>query len=439
MNGSQLSETGVIEENAYHEEEALNNVSGSIGGRWSRLFWHFTTRQFMLLCVIAVKISGLFGRRRRKLPPGKSCEIMLTGRFESDNWILAHLGPLAASKKCSRIWMVSTNPVPQLEKVEAIYPPKWLIKSIGMTQSRLLVFLLSAIWKRPHIVGGFHLMPNGIGAAIAGRLIRARTIYFSVGGPLEIDNGGVHSETRFLRKMETPDGVVEKRLVEIASRFDTIVTMGAKTIEFLRKKGVGADCQVLSGGIDPAKFATSNKKPSVDVIVTCRLAEIKRIDVFLQAVKLVIAKIPDVKAMIVGDGEMITELKQMAFDLGVSDNVEFTGHQNNIEHQLQKGRIFVLTSDSEGLSLSMMEAMMCGLPVIVSDVGDLRDLVENGINGFLVPRRSPGKFASRIIELLTDENKLKSFSAAAHNAALRYSMQAATEKWDELIEKYRTI
>ena len=106
---------------------------------------------------------------------------------------------------------------------------------------------------------------------------------------------------------------------------------------------------------------------------------------------------------------------------------------------MQKSKIFVLTSDSEGLSLSMMEAMMSGLPAVVSDVGDLGNLVENDVNGFFVPRRCPEQFAARIIELLTDESKLKRFSQAAHDAAMNYSIDAATEKWDQIIESCRTM
>jgi glycosyltransferase involved in cell wall biosynthesis len=57
-------------------------------------------------------------------------------------------------------------------------------------------------------------------------------------------------------------------------------------------------------------------------------------------------------------------------NLGIDRNVRFAGHQNTVEDWLRKSKVFVLTSDSEGLSLSMMEAMMCGLPAIVSDVGE---------------------------------------------------------------------
>lgn len=80
---------------------------------------------------------------------------------------------------------------------------------------------------------------------------------------------------------------------------------------------------------------------------------------------------------------------------------------------------------------------MCGLPAVVSDVGDLADLIENGVNGYLVPRRSPELLAARIIELLTDARKLQEFSQAARSSALRYETQATIQRWDSIIAGYR--
>lgn len=383
-----------------------------------------------------MKFAGLIGRRKRKLLPGQKFDIMLTGRFDSNNWILAHLGPLAASQECAKIWMVSTNPVPELEKIEPIYPPKWLIKIAGVTKARVLTFFYESIRKRPHIVGGFHIMPNGIAAAIMGRLAGAKSMYFCVGGPAEILGGGAYSSDSYFKKIESPDMVVEKRLLRIVSEFDFIITMGTRAVNFFRDNCVKTDIRVVSGGINTNRFRSSSEKQTYDCIMTGRLVEIKRMDIFLQAIKIITDTIPDFKALIIGDGPMLNNLKKLAGDLGIEKNINFAGFKDDIENWLFISKIFVLTSDSEGLSLSMMEAMTCGLPAIVSDVGDLGDLVENGVNGYLVPRRRPELFAERILELLSDEKKLEAFSTAASQSASRYSMQKAIQRWDSILAGY---
>jgi glycosyltransferase involved in cell wall biosynthesis len=329
--------------------------------------------------------------------------------------------------------MVSTNPVPVLPKVEAIYPPKWLMRVMGVVPARLLTFLWVAMRKRPHIVGGFHMIPNGIAASLAGSLAGARSMYFCVGGPTEVRDGGVHCDDNPFAKMQTIDPVVEKRLVRMMSTFDMIITMGTGAIRFLRDKGIHTAAYAVSGGIDPQRFRPNDGPSSIDIILTGRLVEIKRIDVFLSAIKAVADRIPQVRAVIVGDGKLRGELQALSAHLGIEANVSFVGHQDNVEDWLRRAKIFVLTSDSEGLSLSMMEAMMCGLPAVVSNVGDLGDLVTNGVNGYLVPRRSHELFADRLVELLSNEGKLKAFSQAACRSAMRYETCATTQCWDRIL------
>jgi len=414
------------------QEETLTEESIALRQRLRRFLWHAFARQFTLLCVASLKIARLIGRRRRAIP-STGCEILLTGRFDSQNWILNHLGPLAASERCSRLWMVSTNSVPTLPGVVPIHPSRCLMRVVGVTPARLLTFLWVAMKRRPHIVGGFHLTFNGMAAAIVGRLAGARSMYFCVGGPPELRDGGVHADDHAFAKMETPDGVVEQRLVKIVSQSDMVITMGTRAVTFLREKGVKTAINVVSGGIGSQRFHPNGQSPSVHVILTGRLAHIKRIDVFLRAIREVADEMPNVRAVVVGDGPLRDELNSLASDLGLSSNVEFVGRKDDVEVWLRLARVFVLTSDSEGLSLSLMEAMMCGLPAVVSNVGDLGDLVENGVNGYLVPRRSPELLAQRLVELLSDRDKLDAFSKAARRSALRYETKATAKRWDDIL------
>lgn len=403
----------------------------SWGAKLKRYWWHFVARRICTLAKMVIAAAGWMGRKPRPVGP-EGCEIMLTGRFDSQNWILAHLGPLAASSRCSKLWMVSTSPVPNLPKLEAIHPPRWLCRIIGGTNARLLTFIWAARRKRPHVVGGFHLLFNGIMAAIAARCVGAKSMYFCVGGPAEVLGGGINAENKIFSRMETPDLLVEERLIQIVSKFDTIVTMGSGAAGFYRGRGVDTEFHVVSGGIDSTRFQPTKADKPFDIILTGRLAQIKRIDVFLQAVKGVSERRPEVRVAIVGMGELYDELRALAAELGIERNVEFAGHQSDVDDWLARSKIFVLTSDSEGLALSMMEAMMSGLPAVVSDVGDLGDLVEDGVNGYLVPRRCPELFAERLIELLSNDDKLQELSLAARRSALRYETQATTERWNHI-------
>ncbi len=327
-------------------------------------------------------------RLARRPPADAGLDILLTGTFHAAGWATAHLSPLAASASCNRLHVVSTYPLPDIPKVVPIYPPAWLRRSIGDVPARLLTFAAVALRRRPHVIGGFHLLVNALLASVLARILRARSLYFCVGGPLELLDGGIWAENRVFSLLETPDPVLQRYLLRSVASFDAVITMGRSAVRFFRQQHVSTRFHVVPGGIDARRFRPARKTPVTDLILVGRLAEIKRVNVFLQAVAIASRSLPDLTAVIVGDGELRDPLCEMADSLGLQDRVRFVGQQSDISEWLRQARVFVLTSDSEGLALSMMEAMACGLPVVVSDVGDLPDLVRDGLNGYLVPRRA---------------------------------------------------
>ena len=401
--------------------------------RMRRWLHHRLVRLMMLGYVVALAVARKLGQRPREPQNGQGYDILLTGRFESENWVAAHLRPLAGSRYCARLFVVSTYQVPAITKVTTLFPPRWLIRLAGATSARLLVFGYMAIRRRPHIVGGFHIKVNALLAAILAPLIGARSIYFCVGGPTEVVDGGIGGEGTLFEGMETPDRLVEQRLLRGVAACDVVITMGRGAAEFYRQRGVNGNIQTMPGSIDGNEFCPAEGHPRIDLMLVGRLVEIKRIDLFLQAVACISQKVPTVKAAIVGDGPLGVSLQRVADDLGISHCVEFWGFRKDVGECLRQARIFVLTSRSEGLALSLMEAMTCGLPAVVANVGDLGDLVEDGVNGYLVTERSAEAFASRIVDLLTDSVKCTAFSVAARRSAQRYETAAAVKQWDELL------
>jgi len=401
--------------------------------RIQRWIYHQLMRGVMLshnLAVILAEIIGSMGRGTHVQASGDGWQILLTGTFHADNWVKAHLYPLAMSQGCSKVWVVSATAIPDLPNVSAIYPPGWMMRLFGRTPARMLVFIWTAIRFRPDVVGGFALFVNGLVSAVVAPLVGARSLYFCVGGPIEVLDGGVWTECGPLAAMETPDAVVEHCLIRAVNSMDHIVTMGTRATEFFRAKGVTRGIHVISGGIGSDEFRPAEDPPPFDMILAARLTEIKRIDNFLRIVKHVSVRMPAVRAVIVGDGHLRGYLEQLACELGIGRNVFFAGHQQNMGDWLRRARIFVLTSESEGLSLALMEAMMCGLPAVVSDVGDLGDLVADGVNGFLVDRNLPGLFAERILGLLLDEPKCTQFAHAARKSALQYETGRIIREWE---------
>ena len=256
--------------------------------------------------------------------------MVLTGTFHSANWIEAHLAPLAAARACAGVIVVSARPVPALAGVEVRRPLAWATALLGEVPSRLLTFAWVALRARPCFVGGFHLLLNGLLAALVGRLVGARPVYFCVGGPAEVLGGGIQAENRLFGRMETPDPVVERLLLAAVGEFDLVVTMGTGAARFFAERGVRAPIRVVAGGIDARRFRCGATEPTADLLFVGRLAPIKRVDLFLEAVAEAARRLPRLSAVVVGDGAERAGLEAQARRLGLAGRGSFAGHQVDV-------------------------------------------------------------------------------------------------------------
>lgn len=370
----------------------------------------------------------------RKVLPGKSV-VLVTGTFYSDNWLTTHLKPLAMSDRVSVVKMVSVAKVPEMENVIAVYPPERLINFIGKVPARLIYFAWLALKTRPDYLMAFHLLINGMVAIMMAKIIGARSIYICGGGPREVEGGGIGTESKIFNRLRKPDNYIEKKLIEAVAHCDLVVTMGKGAEVYFRSRGVDSRIVVVPGGFDSNKFQPSDGAKKYDLILIGRISKVKRIDIFLRALKVLRNKIPDTKAVIVGDGPDRNELESLCEELGLSEAVTFAGWQKNVGDWISASRVFSLTSESEGLSQAMMQAMMAGLPAVVTDVGDLSDLVVNGRNGCLVKDLEPEQFAQEYFNILGDLQHERYLKDNAYADTRKYSYERVADQWNGILKK----
>jgi glycosyltransferase involved in cell wall biosynthesis len=395
-------------------------------GPLARFTARVAIRGLLALHWALVRIAGRLVRRR---PAPQRARVLLTGTFHSDAWIAAHLGPLAASPFCAEVIMVATSAVPAIPKVTAVHPPRWLSRSAGKVGARLATFVWLAVRLRPDTVGGFHLLINGLVAQLAARVSGARSLYFCVGGPTEFAGGGYAGENAYFARLGTADDRVERMLLRAALGFDDIVTMGTGAAKYFRDREPGTRVHTIGGAIDPRQFYPSEDPPEYDVVFVGRLVPIKRVDRLIGAIALAAETLTGLRAVIVGDGPLRGELEALAEARGIRGNITFAGRRDDVAAWLRKSRVFVLTSASEGVALSLMEAMMCRLPAVVPDVGDLRDVVDDGINGFVVGTPSERAFADAIVKVLENPERYRRFRDAALARSSSYTPQQVATLW----------
>ncbi|MDO4477928.1 MAG: glycosyltransferase [Lachnospiraceae bacterium] len=182
--------------------------------------------------------------------------------------------------------------------------------------------------------------------------------------------------------------------------------------DFLRKnEGVCCEDIVIPNPIWMTSFSERNPI-SGNIIAVGRLEEQKNYKGMLNAFSLVVKKEPRAILSIYGDGTQKEELIKLVQDLHIEQNVIFKGMTKNVIEAYRTADIYILFSHGEGYPNALMEALAMGVPSVSSDcpVGGPRDMIKDGINGFLVPCDDEVALADRIIKLFGDSSLKKRFS-----------------------------
>jgi len=142
---------------------------------------------------------------------------------------------------------------------------------------------------------------------------------------------------------------------------------------------------------------------------------------------------PSIKMLICGDGPERERLEQDVKEAGLERQVIFAGFRNDISALLSASDCFILTSDTEGLSCSITEAMMHGLPVVATDVGGNSELVENDSNGWLFDKNKPEQLAEYLLKLFKKRSLLEKFGRNSKaSAESKFSMSAMSDAYWKL-------
>jgi glycosyltransferase involved in cell wall biosynthesis len=192
-----------------------------------------------------------------------------------------------------------------------------------------------------------------------------------------------------------------ERLVGLASRsVDRIVCVSHAAARHLIAQGAPArHVRVLWNGIDLKRFPCTRAPVNGPIVTVARLSPEKDLGTLLQAMAVVTRVDPNTRLEIAGDGPCRESLSALMRDLNLGEHVQFLGETPDVPRLLARAGMFVLPSQSEGLSLTLLEAMASGLPVVATNVGGNAEIVEDGVSGLLVPPRQPRIMAEAILWL----------------------------------------
>lgn len=174
-----------------------------------------------------------------------------------------------------------------------------------------------------------------------------------------------------------------------------------------------------------------------DIVAVGRLEPQKNHEMLLRAYQLFDREYPGYRLVLYGEGFLQEKLEQLADKLEIRDKVIFAGFSYEVEKKIQNAAMYVLSSDYEGISNSLMEAMALGLPVISTDcpIGGSRMLISDKENGLLTPVGDPQAFADAMCYVAADAERAEKMGMQAEYVKQMYSEDNICRRWISEIER----
>lgn len=233
--------------------------------------------------------------------------------------------------------------------------------------------------------------------------------------------GRVPVRAAAFHEMGRPDGRRKRALALALYRPSLAIALADAQLGYLHS-AYGLDPKsvaVIRNGVHTSRYARRGRHgaPRLRVGSIAVLRPEKRVDLFLRAAADLLATHQDAEFVVAGEGPRREELDRLRSELGLADAVEFLGHEPDTAGLLRSIDVLVVSSDREVSPLVIMEAMAAGVPVVATDVGGVRELVRDGVTGFLVPKGSWGAIAEALRGLASDRSRLLEMGRTARRLA----------------------
>ena len=189
--------------------------------------------------------------------------------------------------------------------------------------------------------------------------------------------------------------------------------------------------------LPPTPSQESPRNGSTRRIVSLgRLSPVKGFDVLVAAFAAAAARVPHWHLEVWGEGSERKALEQMVSALGMVKQIQFRGLTDRPFDILRDADLFVMSSHAEGFPNALVEAMACGLPVISTRFGGaVNDIIQDGVNGLLVPSGDPGALAEAMVRLMNDPDARARLAGRASEVVERFSTERVISMWEDAISR----
>jgi glycosyltransferase involved in cell wall biosynthesis len=311
--------------------------------------------------------------------------------------------------------------LPELSKENGFYihRVKWpKVRFLGVFTFWAKIYLEIRVIK-PNISHAQSLL-SGIPAMMAKKLLKIPYVVWGQGSDIYLPG-------RFTRMTSKP----------ILQNADAVLALTEDMKQKMREI-CDRDISVVPNGIELERFEASlgerKEGNTKTIIFVGRLHPVKGVQYLIESMAIVHQKMPDAKLVIVGDGPERSRLEGLAEKLNLNSCIRFEGKvpQENIPQLMHQADVFALSSLSESFGIVNLEAMAAGLPIVATKVGGIPDIVEEGVNGYLVNAKNPEEIAERLMILLGNDKIREEMVAKNREKAKLYTWDKVTDTMEKI-------
>lgn len=316
--------------------------------------------------------------------------LVVTGNQIIPRKLESKLASLLALDQVQKVYLVTNGRYPH-PKVRTFSPPgKWLFTPWLAHVWKAMTVLFILVRYSPDMVVTLGLIPHGIYTIVLATFFKRKKVYLSMGM-----NELIYSEG------DWPGRVLRK----IAFLSDLIGTRGTHSVAQLVRGGFDEDRIFIPHNVfDFEAFKPAVCEKIYDLIYVGLLEPYKRVDLLIEVVRRLVSEkgLKDIRLAVVGSGRLKEGLECQSRAKGVYGYIDFipSGGADHVCRLLNQSKVFVMTSQGEGLPMAMIEAMSCGLPVVAFDHADIRDVARHEYNALLCPVGDVGCFVAAIEALV---------------------------------------
>ncbi len=238
-----------------------------------------------------------------------------------------------------------------------------------------------------------------------------------------------------------PTNKLIRLLRDFVYRFATAVVVQNDNNKKYFSKSIQKKCHVIFNPVmfERYKAIGLTAEKSNKIVCVGRIIKQKNNNMLINAFKNISDEFKNVRLVFYGEGNMKEELEKKVNNMGLGEKVQFKGNVKDVIENIKDAKMFVMTSNYEGMPNALLEAMCAGLPVISTKVSGAVDVIENGKNGILVDINDEKALCDAMCSFLNDEVYAKKCAENAVGVSQMLDTELIIKNWTELIERVVSI